>query len=115
MRLMWLLKFCGWTLALLVLAALITIGVLHRTPLAWIGITGFFLTMIGFFALVVGIPLCTSWATQHSAKVETELYSARTAQWCVATGLTILVIVAIAISLSYTVEKWPSRLHQKDC
>lgn len=102
---MWLLKFCGWTLALLVLAALITIGVLHRTPLAWIGITGFFLVMTGFFALLVGIPLCSSWAADKKIKVETEFYSGRAAQWLVGVGLSILLVVTIAIAVAYTLEK----------
>ena len=108
-------KVFTWGLILVVSAGTAAMGVFCRTPLAWMGIIGLLLVIIGLFALVIAIPVFTSWASKRDIKVETGFHSSRASQWCVAMGLVILAVVAVAIGFSYAAEHWPASRDRHNC
>jgi magnesium-transporting ATPase (P-type) len=102
---MWPLKLFASALVIAIFVAMAIIGIYHRTPLAWIGITGFSLVLMGLAALLIGIPAFAAFAADHEMKIQTEFLSGRAAQWCIAAGLTILLLVTVAITVVFVIER----------
>jgi len=65
---------------------------------------GFFLVVLGLFALMYLIP-------KYSPKnhINTEFLSTRAALWCVAVGLLLVVLAAVEVSVKDTFRHWPCR------
>ncbi len=79
----------------------------YEQPLTWLTVIACLLILGGALMLLLAIPLCSHWAAKRKIRIETEFYSSRAAQRCITAGLVMLVLITVAVVITYVVSRLP--------